>query len=1508
MRYNKQELLTLATQPSQKFDKEGVLLLRERQEGFFRRTERKDSKRGKRGKLRELSCYSGTSKVSLERWCRLRGNLLFYFKTRDQWSEPLGVVVLEQCSVKLDPPATSNTTDGPFGFSLVFEGGLSQHVAALSLQERDQWLQAIQLSSHECMRTQLLALQQRLETRRGQDPDLDIQMWRLRRNQTLDPCELPLCEVSLSCDNLLCDGHGRPPNPVLLVHVYIPEERVLLKYAKTEVIEKSSNPSFLNTVSFRSSDGLNASSKVRLTVYDVREPVSQTATPLGSACITLGTLQDCERLRIPLKSCAGTTVGFLSLLVWALEREDQGTPSTESTPCRTASIDTAAIHCHRRSQSLPPRLGSKLKLPHQGQLRLLFANPTVQTYRFHSGLGGDISVHEVMAESRLCFTFPQQLLAVWIQEEKELLQEVAGMGELVEPWHSKQVQLLDRHLHLLHLYSQASENLAAHKGGFFKPSSRKNDRSLEFAPVNLHLQRMWVQNDTLKKCDFYDVVTVGAFTAHSHKNKNGGLIKLLQQIKESPMRSHNSSPGIDKITVASDAIQAIKQLRREVVEAMRSLMRLAKDKQTLGMLPICEDMISKTRTLLTLWDPGLVEEALSFVEKNKMGVVSLDVVGGNNGIEESLTLSPFRRITQQLSFNELKSPDYDELITPDSPRCLKGFWGDLHPKTSTHREPSENQFVIFPDAEEDVEKDDKSIDENSNVANLEMKPLETEEEEEDEEEDDGSLPSMSSGNDCDVGKRFLDTHVMSRSPSANYYKPTDEPEPWDLTQLNIEASVMFLDTHVMSSSPSANYYKPTDEPEPWDLTQLNIETSVMFLDTHVMSSSPSANYYKPTDEPEPWDLTQLNIEASVMFLDTHVMSSSPSANYYKPTDEPEPWDLTQLNIEASVMFLDTHVMSSSPSANYYKPTDEPEPWDLTQLNIEASVMFLDTHVMSSSPSANYYKPTDEPEPWDLTQLNIEASVMFLDTHVMSSSPSANYYKPTDEPEPWDLTQLNIEASVMFLDTHVMSSSPSANYYKPTDEPEPWDLTQLNIEASVMCLVSKVKFLCGRCGSPAVRLRNQRGMGRSKSFRSELSAQQEVVTSQPTSVGVNGNGAIVNQPRTNGPKRTNSDDALNKAVDCANIVRNKFTEGLDFATITDWTTELRPSMRKLRQAMDGLLKTARLTHSVFRVQEDRRTAQKACNVRYRRHVCFSQALTALVTALMAKLWCQKPDPVFLLILSTVGPLVSFEGLLSYYGDEIDMWGDMVVAVEDLQTVSFTITRCPPNTRQEQVVPKVAKSGSSLSVMLPVPDSVHSLLPLSSPPTTSVTFHVTPVFFNIGINEMATLAESLGATKPQERSNVDNFDRLNQYYHRFRKLNVPSDKRGMVLSGPRYSLEHLVEQLKSSVLVSRSKNVEILHLSSRICRRMKGLRFTSCKSAKDRTGMSVTLEQCNILRSEYDLAEHEFLRALDCMRSEGCRRENTYKNVGVRKYAFNSLQILTLPRLYRPPAGTFGSAQS
>lgn len=51
-----------------------------------------------------------------------------------------------------------------------------------------------------------------------------------------------------------------------------------------------------------------------------------------------------------------------------------------------------------------------MRLPNQAGLKLLFAFPFVQTYRFHSGLGGDICVHEYMAESRICFSLPRQIL------------------------------------------------------------------------------------------------------------------------------------------------------------------------------------------------------------------------------------------------------------------------------------------------------------------------------------------------------------------------------------------------------------------------------------------------------------------------------------------------------------------------------------------------------------------------------------------------------------------------------------------------------------------------------------------------------------------------------------------------------------------------------------------------------------------------------------------------------------------------------------------------------------------------------------------------------------------------------------------------------------------------------------------------------------------------------------------------------------------------------------------
>lgn len=250
--------------------------------------------------------------------------------------------------------------------------------------------------------------------------------------------------------------------------------------------------------------------------------------------------------------------------------------------------------------------------------------------------------------------------------------------------------------------------------------------------------------------------------------------------------------------MAHDAIQAIKQLRRDVVEAMRSLMKLAKEKQTSGMLPICEDMISKTRILLSLWDPGLVEEALTFLDEHKVAKVQDDL---NNDdplsldFKSSQNLSPFKRITQQLNF-DLRSPDFDDFVTPDTPECVQDIWAresarnkytTFTAKNEINKKETqvEENFVIFPEVEDDPKE--------SEAKDLESKDLELRD---DNKEEDNNIDDDEKGdidkNDIDLSKKFLDTQKMCNSPSANYYKPTDEPEPWDITQLNIEASVMCL--------------------------------------------------------------------------------------------------------------------------------------------------------------------------------------------------------------------------------------------------------------------------------------------------------------------------------------------------------------------------------------------------------------------------------------------------------------------------------------------------------------------------------------------------------------------------------------------------------------------------------------------------------------------------------------------------------------------------------------------
>ncbi|XP_037276851.2 inositol polyphosphate-4-phosphatase type I A-like isoform X2 [Rhipicephalus microplus] len=1104
MRFNAKEIAAVASQPSYKFEKEGVLFIKERQEGLFRRND-----------------------VFTERWCRLRGNLFFYYKTKDPCSEPVGVIVLERHSVKDGP-----ISGGLYCFTIAFEGDeLAIHMAAQGSSEREAWTSVLRDSSYEHVREEVQMLRSRLLSRqRESDPGL-YSGPSCKRSQDADASSSskkdplqnePFLELGLACDNLRCDADGQAPNPLVVVLTGRPRHGLWSKFAQTEVVEKSSNPCFLTTVGFLKKQAC-ATTEVKLCVYDVRERVTSTKTLLGEATFALGTLVQMPGcfLRLALISPSYENVGFVTVTARELEPELTLANKKDASDLFWPTGD------RRRTYSLPACMPRRACTPLHAQLRIIFDGLNSKTYRFHTGLGAELRVHEIMAESKLSFSFPQLLLNLWINEEKQLMDTVTHLRELSPDWQAKQLLAIERHLLRINTYSEALENLAKQRGAHFKPSRSKGLVSLEFAPVNMHLQRLWVHNTTSHKKCVYDVVTVGAFTAYAQKFLHGGLYKLLNQLKNAyPLLQREGQPSVlgpDRLSTAAQAVLSIEHIREDIEADVQQLMQLADLKDIVGMEAAAIKISDKAKQLTTLCNPTLVDEALTIWEGARL-------VQPNNDISGAGKTSP---------------------------------------------------------------------------------------------------------------KRSLRAPPMARLKSASL--PREFPAP--------------------------------------------------------------------------------------------------------------------------------------PCASSGSPSDE-----------------------SSCDEA----PIDS--------LSINGNVCSAQVRPMP--------------------QLHKSDS--------MYSTEESRFSGLSEEFEPLDLTHLNIRASIMCMVGRVQHLAHEDDDQHV-------------DESELL-----------------------DPLT--PVSTPGD-------------------------MSPWQAELAPSVRKLRQSMACLQKVARFTYALLSLKEPPPSASLSYSVRQRRDICFSQALTSLVAGLMSKLWCQQTDPLFVHCLTTFGVLAQFTGLLSCHGDELAMLEDMVVAIDDLRRVAFWLE---PATNVCSPKPRVEGSRVFLSVLIPTPETVMTKVPHRG----RFQFSVVPVFFNVGINEQATLAEKVGDQSFQERINLDGAASLKEYYKQFQKFPMPKHDapRARSIQPRELPLMDVIEQLQTHVRGRKSKDVEILHLAMEACRRMRGLRFTSCKSAKDRTGMCVTLEQGQILLQDFGLDSKEVPRAVACMRSEGTRRHNTFKNVGVCKYAFNSLQLMALPKQYRPPPGTFGNVQS
>jgi hypothetical protein len=324
---------------------------------------------------------------------------------------------------------------------------------------------------------------------------------------------------------------------------------------------------------------------------------------------------------------------------------------------------------------------------------------------------------------------------------------------------------------------------------------------------------------------------------------------------------------------------------------------------------------------------------------------------------------------------------------------------------------------------------------------------------------------------------------------------------------------------------------------------------------------------------------------------------------------------------------------------------------------------------------------------------------------------------------------------------------------------------------------------------------------------------------------------------------------------------------------------------------------------------------------------SQALSALTASFcrQLELALQHPsDRQFFQLLNSIGFLFQVESLLSTQGKELGMLEDFSAAVDALKNVTFVLDTTPPshlpptllnlhmkNTSLPSVVSVRLSKGAikgAYTVVVGVRCSAELLALIPENLRSGGVISVTPIMFTQGINEMQTLANNASGKKTtlQDIINHKSFRLLSQYVDKYRLLAaqqpdaVPTDV-GRINT----LLASLADRIEAaSKQMMKTKHPKIIQESSRLCRLLGGGRVTSCKSAKDRTGMSVTLEQIQLLSDHHGLPQEYVIRTVSTMRSNGVRLENAFKNTGKRQYAFNALQRSLLPEEYRCPEGTYG----
>lgn len=463
-----------------------------------------------------------------------------------------------------------------------------------------------------------------LPAAQANDPE-DIQFTSIQKS----PNE-PQLEFILACKDLVAPVSDRKLNTVVQVSVIHPVEQTLTRYSSTEIVEGTKDPLFLTGVTFPSDYPIYEETRIKLTVYDVKDkhdtirtsvlpehkdpPPEVARSFLGCASFKVGELLKSKEQLLSLSlrtSDGGKVVGTIEVsLVKMGEIEDGDTDHI--------TTDVQGQKCSLVYDSAAPEsLSGKETLPF---MNAVLRNPVCKLYRFPTSDNKWMRIREQMSESILSFHIPKELISLHIKEDLCRNQELKELGDLSPHWDKLRNNVLSHCDQMLTMYQDILTELSKETGSSFKSSSSKGEKTLEFVPINLHLQRMQVHSPHLKDA-LYDVITVGAPAAHFQGFKNGGLRKLLhrfeterrntgyQFIYYSPENTAKAKEVLSSINqlqplVATHADLLLTSASQHSPDSLRSSLKLLSEKTELFVHAFKDQLVRSALLALYTARPG----------------------------------------------------------------------------------------------------------------------------------------------------------------------------------------------------------------------------------------------------------------------------------------------------------------------------------------------------------------------------------------------------------------------------------------------------------------------------------------------------------------------------------------------------------------------------------------------------------------------------------------------------------------------------------------------------------------------------------------------------------------------------------------------------------------------------------------------------------------------------------------------------------------------------------------